>query len=147
MRLLLSLLLLLLAGCGGSSTEAEDVTGDRGGQHGAGGDWPLFRGNSTLTGVAASELPDQPALLWSYQAGADIESTAAIAEGKVFVGSLDGFLHAIDLETGTAAWTDRISAGVIRAVYGLRRSLRHALGNPAQKSRVWLILLLCLCSS
>src|SRR5688572_22176521 len=31
-------------------------------------DWPMFRGNSQLTGVATSPLPEKLSLLWTYQA-------------------------------------------------------------------------------
>jgi outer membrane protein assembly factor BamB len=93
---------IALAACG--DTAAEDATGDSRRGAKTGGEWPMFRGNSSSTGVATSELPDQPALLWSFQSGGDIESTAAIADGKVFVGALDGVLYALDLSTGQVVW-------------------------------------------
>src|SRR6266545_7735490 len=58
--------------------------------------WPQFRGNARLTGVAAA-LPDTLKLKWTYEAGESIESSAAIADGAVFVGSSKGELLAIDL--------------------------------------------------
>ena len=60
-------------------------------------DWPQFRGNSALTGVARSTLPDKPRLLWTYEAGESVESSAAIAGGTVYVGSQPGALLALDL--------------------------------------------------
>src|SRR5919108_131172 len=66
--------------------------------------WPQFRGNAQLTGVAATTLPDQLQLRWTYQAGESIESSAAIADGVVYVGSADGMLHAVDLASGKARW-------------------------------------------
>ena len=110
--LALVLAAVALAACG-DSTAAEDATGDAASRRGrAGGEWPMFRGDSSSTGVAQSDLPEQPALLWTYQAGGDIESTAAIAGGRVFVGSLDGSLHAIDLATGAPAWKFDAGAAV-----------------------------------
>jgi len=32
----------------------------------AAADWPMSRGNPSLTGVASGYLPSQPALLWSF---------------------------------------------------------------------------------
>ena len=54
------------------------------------GNWVSFRGNAQLTGVADSELPDDPQLLWTFQAGDMIESTAAVVDGMVYVGALNG---------------------------------------------------------
>ena len=50
-------------------------------------DWPQFRGNPQLTGVAAGPVPATLKLLWTYDAGEAIESSAAIAGGTVYVGS------------------------------------------------------------
>ena len=50
--------------------------------------WPQFRGNPQLTGVAASTLPATLKLLWTYEAGDSIESSAAIVDGAVYVLSL-----------------------------------------------------------
>ena len=69
------------------------------------GNWTSFRGNPQLTGVADSELPDNPQLLWTFQAGDIIESTAAVVEGTVYVGALDGILYAINAQTGEKRWT------------------------------------------
>ncbi len=41
--------------------------------------------------------------LWTFEAGTAISSTAAIADGMVYVGSLDGHLYALDLATGKPA--------------------------------------------
>lgn len=69
------------------------------------GNWASFRGNPQLTGVAASQLPDNPQLLWTFQAGDMIESTAAVVDGTVYIGALDGSLYAIDAQTGEKRWT------------------------------------------
>src|SRR3989442_602320 len=47
--------------------------------------WPMFRGNPQLTGVATSPLPDQLALVWTYEADKNdaFESSAAIVDGVV----------------------------------------------------------------
>ena len=76
------------------------------------GNWVSFRGNSQLTGVADSELPDTPQLLWTFQAGDMIESTAAVVDGTVYVGALDGMLYAIDAGTGEKIWTYRTNSSI-----------------------------------
>src|SRR5262249_27034639 len=67
------------------------------------GGWPPFPGNPHMTG-AASELPTTLSLKWTYQATETIESSAAIADGVVYVGAGNGDLLAIDLETGKLRW-------------------------------------------
>src|SRR2546425_10194728 len=53
-------------------------------------DWTQFRGNARLTGVAAAALPSTLSLRWAYKVGDAIESSPAIADGVVFVGSAGG---------------------------------------------------------
>lgn len=66
--------------------------------------WPMFRGISSLTGVTAATLPKPLKLRWSFQAKDSIESSAAIMDGAVYFGSMDGSLYAINLSTGKLIW-------------------------------------------
>ncbi len=66
--------------------------------------WPQFRGNPALTGVAQGSLPDTLSVKWTYEAGDAIESSAAIAGGRVFVGAATGHLLALNLEDGKLLW-------------------------------------------
>ena len=66
--------------------------------------WPQFRGNYRLTGVSPSTSPATPKLLWTYDAGDVIESSAAISNGVVFVGTGKGELIAVDLASGKLKW-------------------------------------------
>ena len=75
-------------------------------------DWPQFRGNPQLTGVATGSLPATLRLLWSYDAGDSIESSAAISGGVVYVGSQSKDLLAIDLETGKLRWKYRATDSI-----------------------------------
>src|SRR5690348_11399657 len=59
-------------------------------------EWPQFRGNAQLTGVTAEKLPSTLKPLWTYEAGDSIESSAAIADGTVYVGSQSSDLLAVD---------------------------------------------------
>lgn len=68
------------------------------------GAWPQFRGEPLLTGVSSSTMTATPKLLWTYEAGDTIESSAAIADNTVYVGSASGELLAIDFQTGQAKW-------------------------------------------
>ncbi|MFH1417186.1 MAG: PQQ-binding-like beta-propeller repeat protein [Planctomycetota bacterium] len=71
------------------------------------GDWPMFRGNPQLTGVATSDLPSNPKLLWKCRAGESIGASAAIVGDEAYVGSLDGILSAVDLASGQPKWQYR----------------------------------------
>ena len=71
-----------------------------------------FRGNPQLTGVSDSELSENLRLLWTFQAADMIESTAAVVDGTAYVGALDGFLYAIDAQTGKKRWTYQASGSI-----------------------------------
>src|SRR5688572_28154784 len=66
--------------------------------------WPQFRGNPQLTGVAASAPPSSLKVLWTFEVGESIESSAAISNGTVFVGSQKGELLALNFNDGTLRW-------------------------------------------
>ena len=66
--------------------------------------WLMFRGSPALTGISDAQLPNPLTLQWSFQAKDSIESSAAIADGVVYIGSMDGSLYAIDLGTGKMRW-------------------------------------------
>jgi eukaryotic-like serine/threonine-protein kinase len=74
--------------------------------------WPMFRGNPALTGVAAGNLPDKLSLLWSFKTGGPIKSSAAIVEGRVFIGSGDGQVYALELGDGKKAWAAKTGGPV-----------------------------------
>ena len=107
--------------------------------------WPQFRGNPQLTGVAPSPLPATLKLLWTYEAGDSIESSAAIVDGAVYVGSMTADLLALDLETGKLRWKYHVQDGIEESsptvhdgvVYaGDLSGVMHAVNAPDGKS-VW----------
>ena len=67
-------------------------------------DWPMFRGDRSLRGVAEGELPDSLKLFWRARTGGAVGSSAAIVAGKVFVGSDDGHVYCLELKTGRKLW-------------------------------------------
>lgn len=66
--------------------------------------WPQFRGNYNMTGVSPTTIPAELKLLWTYEAGDIIESSAALADGTAYVGTGKGELIAVDLWTGKLKW-------------------------------------------
>lgn len=67
--------------------------------------WPTFRGNPLQTGVAGSPLPDKLVVRWKFKAKDAVEGSAAISNGTVYVGSMDGNLYALQLDSGKTKWT------------------------------------------
>ena len=71
--------------------------------------WPQFRGSPALLGTTAAALPEHLKVLWTYEAGDAIESSAAIADGIVYVGAQPGELHAVTLADGQPRWKYKAS--------------------------------------
>src|SRR6267378_3132784 len=67
-------------------------------------DWPMFRGDPALQGSAPGSLPEKPALLWTFKTQGHVKSSAAIVNGRVFIGSNDRNLYALEFATGKKLW-------------------------------------------
>lgn len=65
----------------------------------------MFRGNPAHTGVYSTGAVARFARVkWQFHTGGPVVSSAAVANGMVYVGSTDGALYAVDLERGTLRW-------------------------------------------
>jgi outer membrane protein assembly factor BamB len=95
-----ALVALAAAGC----TEAGPDTGGTGPAEASAPDWPMFRGRPDLAGVAQGSLPNRLVLRWKFKAEDSIKSSAAVQDGRVFVGSNDGNVYALDLADGHKLW-------------------------------------------
>jgi outer membrane protein assembly factor BamB len=68
-------------------------------------DAATFRGNLAHTGVYnATGVPKFSQVKWKFHTDGQVISSPAVANGMAFVGSTDGNLYAIDLESGTQKW-------------------------------------------
>jgi len=88
--------LLVAPFAGVAAAQSVSVTVDR---------WPMFRGDAALGGVARGSLADRLEPLWVFEVPEGIEAAVAIADGTVFLGALDGKLHAVDLVSGKPRWS------------------------------------------
>jgi outer membrane protein assembly factor BamB len=71
----------------------------------AGHDWPVFRSDALATGVARSDLPAKLEPLWTFtDEKGGFEATAVIAEGVVYIGTLNGKFYAFNLANGKQRW-------------------------------------------
>jgi eukaryotic-like serine/threonine-protein kinase len=69
-----------------------------------------FHGNAARTGVYDTAAPAQlHGVKWSFKTGGVIVTSPALAEGVVYIASLDGHLYAIDEETGKEKWNFKSS--------------------------------------
>jgi len=75
-----------------------------------GSDWPTYLGEVTRNSANAGETELSPSnatnlgLLWSYAAQKRIESSPAIVNGTVYIGSIDGSEYALNASTGALEW-------------------------------------------
>src|SRR5437762_9214914 len=91
---------------------AASDTQDAGKAASSGANWPMFRGNPALTGVATGTLPDKLSLLWSFKTGGPVKSSPSVVDRRVFVGSGDGTLYALDLASGKKIWAAKAAGPV-----------------------------------
>lgn len=63
--------------------------------------WPMFRLNPEHTGFQAGGA----GTTWMFGTTAGVESSPALVDGVVYVGSNDGSLYAVDAETGSQSWS------------------------------------------
>jgi hypothetical protein len=69
-----------------------------------GADWPMFRGDLQLTGVARGALPADLATRWTFTRDEAFSATAAIVDDTVYAACEDGVLYALDLADGSLRW-------------------------------------------
>jgi len=86
-RTILTLCLLLVTASGGSLGQA------------------TFHGNVARSGVYESAGPEQlKGVKWSFKTAGPVVGSPAIVDGTVYIGSMDGYLYALDEETGKEKW-------------------------------------------
>ena len=65
----------------------------------------MFRGNPQHTGVyQAAGVPKFSKVKWKFHTNGSVFSSPAVAGGVVYVGSSDGILYAVGIESGTLKW-------------------------------------------
>src|SRR4051812_36556584 len=73
----------------------------------------MFRGDAAHTGVYSGTAPTEPAKIkWKFQTTARILSSAAVANGTVYFGSMDRNFYAVDEETGKQKWKVALTDGI-----------------------------------
>ena len=92
-------------------------------------EWPQFRGSQDLSGVARGELKEPLKLLWIHKTGGPVKSSAAIDGGRIFVGSDDGTLRALDPATGGLLWSFQAGEAVESSPLALKGAVYFGSGD------------------
>jgi glucose dehydrogenase len=82
-------------------------------------EWPTLLGDNARTGGQGQiklHFPEKAA--WQYRAGSAVRSAPVLREGILYVASVSGVLHAIDVGTGISKWKFE-SAGQVYATPSL----------------------------
>ncbi|MGA2350904.1 MAG: PQQ-binding-like beta-propeller repeat protein [Terracidiphilus sp.] len=73
----------------------------------------MFRGDAAHSGVFKGDAPKSiHHVLWEFKTGGRVFSSPVVANGIVYVGSNDHFLHAIDAGNGREVWKFQTEANV-----------------------------------
>ena len=68
------------------------------------GPWTIYRGTQGLVGVAPGTLGDTLELHWTFEAGGAITSSPVVDGERIYFGSDDQHIHALDRRSGEAVW-------------------------------------------
>ena len=99
-------------------------------------DWPMFRHDAARSGRAEGAAPGLKQILWSVDLGGPVDSSPAVAQGVVVVGTAGGALCARDAATGAEKWTWTIGKPIVsspcidegRVFFGCVDGYVYALG-------------------
>ncbi len=76
--------------------------------------WPMFRLDLQRTGASGETgISTPPALRWRSFTGGPVESSPAVVDGVLYVGTFDRHLFALDAKTGEEMWRFEVD-GLVR---------------------------------
>jgi len=67
-------------------------------------DWPMFHHDLNHTGYSSSSGPTTNQTLWTYTTGGYVYSSPAVADGRVYVGSIDDNVYCLNASNGVSIW-------------------------------------------
>lgn len=74
--------------------------------------WASFRGDAAQRGRSAETVADELIVAWSASLGGEIKSSAAVDADRVYVGSGDGAIYALNRADGSIAWKVETGAAI-----------------------------------
>jgi outer membrane protein assembly factor BamB len=93
--------------------------------------WAMTRGGPTLSGAVAARMPVDPVTVWTFAASGPVSAEAAIAGGRVYVGTGKGVLHCLEADTGREVW-QFTAKDAIAAAPAVGRSLIFVAANDGR---------------
>jgi outer membrane protein assembly factor BamB len=73
--------------------------------------WPMFRHDLQHTGYSSSTAPDKAEVKWFYNTTMEVDSSPAVANGRLIVGVSNGQILALNSTTGQKLWSYDTGAG------------------------------------
>ncbi|HVP93516.1 MAG TPA: PQQ-binding-like beta-propeller repeat protein, partial [Acidobacteriota bacterium] len=67
--------------------------------------WPMFHHDLNHMGYSTSTAPKTNRILWSYLTGGYVDSSPAVVDGVVYVGSTDSNVYALNASSGAVVWS------------------------------------------
>ncbi len=74
------------------------------GMSAASADWPMLRADIHRSGIADAVAAAGLDVAWSVKLGSSVDSSPAIADGKIFVGTADGAVFCLHEADGSTVW-------------------------------------------
>ena len=78
-----------------------------------GADWPMFAGGPVHGGVGDRGPGPGAAVVWSVKLGSSVDSSPAVVGDRVFVGTADGEMCALNATTGAVVWRFATEGAVV----------------------------------
>ncbi|MCJ7571985.1 MAG: PQQ-binding-like beta-propeller repeat protein [Candidatus Thermoplasmatota archaeon] len=77
--------------------------------------WPMFRHDTRHRGYSTSKAPDTNYVRWRYACIGfnGVASSPAVADGKVYIGSVDSNVYCLDVITGRMIWNYTVGVPVV----------------------------------
>ncbi|XES78587.1 MAG: PQQ-binding-like beta-propeller repeat protein [Candidatus Bathyarchaeia archaeon] len=93
-------------------------------------DWPMFHHDVGHTGFSSSSGPKTNQTRWFFTTGGAIETSPVVVDGRVYFGSDDGSIYAVDAQDGTLIW-DFTTEGPARSSPAVVNGVVYAGGYRA----------------
>ena len=75
--------------------------------------WPMFHHDQQHSGYSTSDAPSTNNTLWKYQTGDFVCSSPAIADNRIYIGSVDNKLYCLNATTGSHIWSYNTTGGIL----------------------------------
>jgi outer membrane protein assembly factor BamB len=97
--------------------------------------WSTFHGDNARTGYSSAAAPTTNNIEWTYTTGDMVFSSPAIAYDKVFIGSYDGNMYALNQNNGGCEWSFNAGEPIVSSPAVADNEVFFC--TQARKSIVW----------